>query len=311
MRARVSEGSGFFAALDQSGGSTPSALAAYGIGTDAYTDDDRMFALMHAMRVRVMTAPSFNSSKILAAILFERTMDGDSMGMPVPTYLWRERGIVPFLKVDRGVEAEANGVRMMKPMPGLDALLERAGKLGIFGTKMRSVINLASPTGIAAVLDQQFALARAIASHGLAPIIEPEVLVASPQKRDAEAILEAELRRRLDLLDGDTEVILKLTIPSVTNQYLPLARHPRVLRLVALSGGYDRAEACRLLARNCEMIASFSRALLDGLNRSMDDATFDAALSVAIEEIFHASTIKEDPPRPAAPAPQTNELSGG
>ena len=292
MLARMSKGDGFIAALDQSGGSTPGALRLYGIPDSAYSGDAEMFKLMHEMRVRIMTAPAFTGDKVLGAILFEGTMDGQAEGKPVPHYLWRERGVVPFLKVDKGLEAERDGVSVMKPMPALDALLARAVPLGIFGTKMRSVINLPSKQGIAAVVAQQFEVAEQISRHGLMPIIEPEVSIKSPDKAGAEAILLQELTRHLDALPDRRQVMLKLTIPDVTDLYAPLAKHGRVARLVALSGGYKLADACQRLARNRGMVASFSRALTETLKVSMSDAEFDAALASAIEQIYHASTVK-------------------
>jgi fructose-bisphosphate aldolase class I len=292
MMAQMAGKHGFIAALDQSGGSTPGALRLYGIAESAYSGDAEMFKLIHEMRVRVITAPAFTGDKVLAAILFEATMDGEAAGKPVPTYLWQERGVVPFLKVDKGLEAESDGVSLMKPIPGLGGLLDRAVKLGVFGTKMRSVINLASPSGIAAIVAQQFEIAAEIASHGLIPIIEPEVSIKSPDKAGAETILRTELTRHLDGLADDRQVMLKLTIPSVADFYAPLIAHPRVTRVVALSGGYSRTEACTLLAQNHGMIASFSRALLEELRHSMSDAEFDAALGAAIEEIYQASTVK-------------------
>ncbi|HWI85954.1 MAG TPA: fructose bisphosphate aldolase [Sphingomonas sp.] len=289
---QIAQGAGFLAALDQSGGSTPGALRAYGIPDSAYQGDAEMFEAMHQMRVRIMTAPSFTGEKVLAAILFERTMDGQAEGQAVPSYLWNERGVVPFLKVDKGLEAEQDGVQLMKPIPGLDALLDRAVGLGIFGTKMRSVVNLASQAGIAAIAEQQFALAEQIGAHGLVPIIEPEVLIKSNEREAAEAILLSELTKQLDALQGDRKVMLKLTIPMKPDLYAPLVAHPRVVRVVALSGGFPRDEACRLLTLNHGMIASFSRALVDGLNHAMSDEEFDAALGAAIDEIYEASTHK-------------------
>lgn len=292
MLARMTGGAGFIAALDQSGGSTPGALRQYGIAETAYNGDAEMFALVHDMRVRIMTAPAFTGSRVLGAILFERTMDGHAAGRPVPDYLWHERGVVPFLKVDKGLQPEADGVSMMKPMPGLDDLLERAAKLGIFGTKMRSTISLASQSGIAANVAQQFEVAAQITGHGLMPIIEPEVSIKSPDKGVAEAILLQELTRHLDALPDGRQVMLKLTIPDETNLYAPLAKHPRVARLVALSGGYPMAEACRRLAQNHGMIASFSRALTEGLTHAMTDEAFNAALDDTIGQIYRASTEK-------------------
>ena len=292
MAAQVAEKDGFIAALDQSGGSTPGALRLYGIPDSAYSGDTEMFRLIHEMRVRIMTAPAFNGGKVIAAILFEATMDGQVQGKAVPAFLWGDRGVVPFLKVDKGLEAESSGVSLMKPMPDLDALLARAAKLGIAGTKMRSVINLPSPDGIAAVARQQFEVAAQIAVHGLMPIIEPEVSIKSPDKAGAETILLAELTRHLDALLDGRQVMLKLTIPETPDLYAPLIRHERVARVVALSGGYSHADACRRLAANHGMIASFSRALIGDLRHSMDDAAFDAALGVAIDEIYQASTRK-------------------
>ena len=292
MQARISGAGGFIAALDQSGGSTPGALRLYGIPEDAYDGDAEMFRLMHEMRVRIMTAPAFTGSKILAAILFEGTMNGQARGKPVPAFLSEEQGVIPFVKVDKGLEAESDGVSLMKPMPALDALLTRAVKLGVFGTKMRSVINLPSKPGIAAIVEQQFEVAKRIAEHGLMPIIEPEVSIKSPEKAGAEAILRDELAKGLDALPDGTRVMLKLTIPDVPDLYSGLTTHERVARVVALSGGYTRADACRRLAANHGMIASFSRALIDDLRASMSDAEFDAALGKTVDEIYQASTVK-------------------
>jgi fructose-bisphosphate aldolase class I len=292
MKSQMSGKDGFIAALDQSGGSTPGALRLYGIPESAYSGDVEMFKLVHEMRVRIMTAPAFTGAKIIGAILFERTMDGQAQGKAVPTFLWEERGVVPFLKVDKGLESETGGVSLMKPIPGLDALLSRAVKLGIFGTKMRSVINLPFKEGIAAVVAQQFDIAAQIAGHGLMPIIEPEVSIKSPNKSGAEAILLAELTSKLDGLPEGRQVMLKLTIPEVPDFYSSLVNHQRVARLVALSGGYTRADACRRLAMNHGMIASFSRALTEDLKHSMSDAAFDAALAKSIDEIYRASTEK-------------------
>ena len=292
MMAQMSSKGGFIAALDQSGGSTPGALRLYGIPDSEYHGDADMFRLVHEMRVRIITAPSFNGAKVIAAILFERTMDGEAKGKPVPAYPWEERGVVPFVKVDKGLDAEKDGVSLMKPMPDLDPLLARAVKLGVFGTKMRSVINLASKNGIAAVVKQQFGIADQIAKHGLIPIIEPEVSIKSPDKAGAEAILFSEISKRLDALPEGRKVMLKLTIPTKPDLYAPLIRHKRVARVVALSGGYTRTEACRLLAENHGMIASFSRALAQDLRRAMSDAEFDKALAQAIDEIYRASTVK-------------------
>ncbi len=292
MLSQMKDKPGFIAALDQSGGSTPKALAQYGIGADAFTNSDEMFALMHAMRVRMMQSPAFTGEKVIGAILFERTMDGQVDGTPVPTFLWEKKGVVPFLKIDQGLEAEADGVQLMKPMPGVDALLARAAKLGVFGTKERALINLASADGVRAVARQQFEVAVQVASHGLVPIIEPEVSIKSPQKAEAEAMLRDELARGLDALTGDVKVMLKVTLPETADFYLPLIQHPRVVRVVALSGGYPLAEANRRLSQNHGMIASFSRALVDDLKSSMTDQEFDKALGGSIDSIFTASTVK-------------------
>ncbi|WP_380784770.1 fructose bisphosphate aldolase [Sphingomonas sp. R86521] len=292
MATRMSQKAGFIAALDQSGGSTPGALRAYGVPDDAYTSDAEMSALIHDFRVRVMTAPSFTSDKVIAAILFEATMDGTIGETPVPTLLWAERRIVPFLKVDKGLEGETDGVSLMKPVPGLETVLGRAVKLRIFGTKMRSTIRLPSPSGISSIVTQQFQFAERIAEFGLMPIIEPEILIGSPDKSGAEAILLDELLASLDALPSERSVMLKLTIPDVSDHYAPLAAHPRVTRVVALSGGYSRDEACRRLSTDHGMIASFSRALIGDLRHDMDDATFDAVLKTAIDQIYLASTKK-------------------
>jgi fructose-bisphosphate aldolase class I len=291
MTAKMGDGKGFIAALDQSGGSTPKALKGYGIEEGAWSSDEEMFDLIHQMRVRIITAPSFTGEKVLAAILFERTMDGRAEGQPVPAYL-HGRGVVPVLKIDKGLEDEANGVQLMKPMPGLDALLDRAAKLGVFGTKERSVVNLGNRTGIAAVVKQQFEIAEQVLAHGLMPIIEPEVNIKSAERAEADAILTEELHKALDAMTGDAKVMLKLSLPAHRGQYEGLIHHPRVLRVVALSGGYSRADACKELARNKGMIASFSRALLEGLRHQMTDQEFDAELSEAIDEIYAASTEK-------------------
>jgi fructose-bisphosphate aldolase class I len=285
--------SGFVAALDQSGGSTPSALLHYGIPGSEYAGEEEMFRLMHEMRVRIMTAPSFSSAKILAAILFERTMDDQVRGRAVPTFLWEERGVVPFVKIDKGLEPERDGVHLMKPIPGLDALLARAVALGVLGTKMRSLITHPSQEGIAAVVAQQFDLAAQISERGLIPIIEPEVSIGSPDKSGAETILLKELTRKLDALPPGRRVLLKLTIPDVPDLYAGLVSHERVIRVLALSGGYSRADACKRLARDHGMIASFSRALLADLRRTMTDDEFDRALSAAVDQIYRASTEKE------------------
>ena len=292
MTAQMSAKDGFIAALDQSGGSTPGALRLYGIPDSAYSGEAEMFRLVHEMRARIITAPAFTGAKVIATILFEGTMDGEVRGRSVPAFLWEERGVVPFVKVDKGLEPENDGVSLMRPMPTLDALLTRAVKLGVFGTKMRSVINLASKSGIAAVVAQQFEVAAQIAGHGLMPIIEPEVLIKSPDKAGAETILLAELTRHLAALAEDRTVMLKLTIPDKPDLYEPLTKHKRVARVVALSGGYTRDDACKRLSANHGMIASFSRALAEDLKHSMSDAVFNATLAKSIDEIYQASTVK-------------------
>ncbi len=293
MMAQMSTKPGFIAALDQSGGSTPGALRLYGIPDSEYKGDDaRMFELVHEMRVRIITAPPFTGDRVIAAILFERTMDGEVKGKPTPSYLWEDRGVVPIVKVDKGLEAEKDGVSLMKPMPDLDKLLARAVKLGVFGTKMRSTINLASKTGIAAIAKQQFVFGEQIAKHGLTPILEPEISIKSPDKAGAERILLDELTKGLDALPAGRKVMLKLTLPEVADFYLPLIKDKRVVRVVALSGGYTRSEADERLSANHGMIASFSRALAQDLKRSMTDAEFNKALAEAIDEIYRASTVK-------------------
>lgn len=288
MMDKIAHGQGFIAALDQSGGSTPKALAGYGIGGDAFSNEEEMFALIHAMRSRIVTAPCFNGDKVIGAILFEKTMDGEADGKPVAELLW-ERGVVPFLKVDKGLEDEANGVQLMKPMPDLDALLARATEKGVFGTKMRSVINSANAEGIAAIVEQQFAVGNQILDAGLMPIIEPEVNIKSETRAECDAILRDELLKALNALPAGRQVMLKLSIPAEANAFAPLVDHPNVLRVVALSGGFSRAEACEELAKNRGMIASFSRALLNDLKAQMDDGEFDASLGQAIDEIHAAS----------------------
>jgi len=291
MTAQLESGRGFIAALDQSGGSTPKALKGYGIEEGAWNDDEEMFGLIHQMRSRIITSPSFSGDKVIGAILFERTMDGEIDGKPVPEVL-KERGVVPFIKIDKGLEAEENGVQLMKPMPDLGTLLNRAKALGVFGTKERSVINLANRDGIAAVVGQQFEVARQVLDAGLVPIIEPEVNIKSSERAEADQILLDELLKALDALPGDERVMLKLSLPTEAGLFDPLVDHPRVLRVVALSGGYSRAEACRELARNRGVIASFSRALLEGLRHQMSDEEFDQSLGQAIDEIHAASTTK-------------------
>jgi fructose-bisphosphate aldolase, class I len=292
MAAQMAGKPGFIAALDQSGGSTPGALKLYGIPETAYSGEEEMFRLMHEMRTRIITAPAFTGDRVIGAILFERTMDGEIEGTPVPTYLWEKRHVVPFVKVDKGLEAEADGVRLMKPIDGLDTLLDRAAKLGVYGTKMRSVVEHASKSGIAAIVDQQFKLGDQIAAKGLMPILEPEVSIKAPDKAEAEAILRDEILRHLDAEPNAHKVMLKLTIPTEADLYKKLIDHPRVARVVALSGGYSRDEACRRLGRNHGMIASFSRALVEDITKQMSDAEFNAALARSIEEIYKASTVK-------------------
>jgi len=292
MRAKIRDGRGFIAALDQSGGSTPKALEGYGIEEGAWSTDEEMFGLIHDMRVRIITSPAFTGEKVIGAILFERTMDGEAGGRPVPEVL-KERGVVPFIKIDKGLEAEANGVQLMKPMPGLDALLGRAKGLGMFGTKERSVINLANRDGIAAVVRQQFEVGQQVLAAGLVPIIEPEVNIKSPERAEADRTLLDALQGALDALPGGEQVMLKLSLPAEPGLFAPLVEHPRVLRVVALSGGFSRSEACRELAKNPGMIASFSRALLEDLRYQMSDEEFDRALQAAIDEIYEASTVKE------------------
>ncbi|MCM8557044.1 fructose bisphosphate aldolase [Sphingomicrobium sediminis] len=288
MMAQMVGGAGFIAALDQSGGSTPKALAAYGVGEDAWGSEDEMFGLIHQMRQRIVTAPSFSGKKVLGAILFEKTMDGDADGKPVPQLLW-ERGVVPFLKVDKGLEDVTAGVQMMKPMPKLDGMCARAKEKGVFGTKMRSVIHEANEEGIAANIDQQFMFARQIIANGLVPIVEPEVNLKSESRADCDALVLRHVLRNLDKLPDGERVMLKLSLPVEDDLYAPLVAHPRVIRVVALSGGYERDEANAKLSKNRGMIASFSRALLQDLRADMDDAQFDAALSGAINSIYEAS----------------------
>lgn len=288
MLAQIETGAGFIAALDQSGGSTPKALKGYGIEDGAWGSDEEMFALIHAMRSRIVTSPCFTGEKVIGAILFERTMDGEADGKPVPALLW-ERGVVPFLKVDKGLEDEADGVQLMKPIGGLGELLDRAKALGVFGTKMRSVIASASPSGIAAIVNQQFAVAGEILDHGLIPIIEPEVSINSPTRAQCDVILRDELKKALDALPEGRRVMLKLSLPAEAGLFADLVAHPSVIRVVALSGGFSRADACVELAKNTGIIASFSRALLNDLRHQMSDDEFDASLGGAIDEIHAAS----------------------
>jgi len=288
MLEQIKSGQGFIAALDQSGGSTPKALKGYGIEGDAFANDEEMFALIHDMRSRIVTAPCFNGQKVIGAILFERTMDGDAGGKPVPALLW-ERGVVPFLKVDKGLEDEADGVQLMKANPGLDDLCARAVAKGVFGTKMRSVINLANEAGVKAIVAQQFAEAARIAAHGLVPIIEPEVNIKSAERDAADRLLLKETLAALDAWTGEP-VMLKLSLPTEAGLFQPLVDHPKVLRVVALSGGFARPEACDELAKNPGIIASFSRALLEDLRHQMSDDEFNKSLGGAIDEI-HAASI--------------------
>lgn len=286
---RMHTGKGFIAALDQSGGSTPKALALYGVDKSEYSNEKEMFDLVHAMRTRIITAKAFNSDRILGAILFEQTMDREVDGMPTGDYLWEKKGVVPFLKVDKGLADLADGVQLMKPIPGLDALLERAVKKHMFGTKMRSVIKEANAAGIKKIVDQQFDLGLQIAKYGLVPIIEPEVDIHSPAKAECENMLKKELKAHIDTLPKDVFIMLKLSIPTQTDLYKDFIEHPQVLRVVALSGGYSRDEANKLLAKNHGMIASFSRALAEGLNAKQSDAEFEKTLADSIEGIYRAS----------------------
>lgn len=295
MTSKMAEGNGFIAALDQSGGSTPKALKGYGIEEDAYSGDEEMFGLIHAMRSRIITSPCFTGEKVIGAILFERTMDGTVDGKPTPQAL-TERGVVPFIKIDKGLEDEANGVQLMKPMPELDALLSRAKALGVFGTKERSVINSANREGIAAVVKQQFEVGRQVLSHGMMPIIEPEVNIKSETRAECDQILLEETLKALDALPEGQQVMLKLSLPTKAGLFDPLVDHPRVLRVVALSGGFKRPEACIELAKNRGIIASFSRALLEDLRHQMSDDEFDGSLGGAIDEIHAASTTKAHSP---------------
>ena len=291
---QISTGQGFIAALDQSGGSSPKALAEYGISTNAYQSDAEMFTLIHEMRCRLMTAPAFDGRKIIGAILFEDTMMRQVGEISVTDYLWSTRNVVPFLKIDKGLEEAQNGVQTLKPIPGLDALLRRATDAGIFGTKMRSVIHSANAKGIAAIVAQQFDVALTILKHGLIPIIEPEINIQSADKAASETLLCDEILTQLDRLNADQSVILKLTLPEVNNSYAPLIAHQNVLRVVALSGGYTRPIANQRLRQNAGMIASFSRALLDGLSAAQTDAEFNQRLSQSIQEIYDASVAGED-----------------
>ena len=291
MTAKMAAGKGFIAALDQSGGSTPKALAGYGIEAGAWSSDEEMFGLIHDMRSRIIRSAAFDGSKVIGAILFERTMDGSVDGKPVPQALI-DKGVVPFIKIDKGLEDEANGVQLMKPMPELDALLTKSKALGVYGTKERSVINSANAEGIAAVVAQQFEVGQQVLGHGMMPIIEPEVNIKSETRAECDTILLAEILKQLDALPEGQQVMLKLSLPMVPGTFDPLVNHPRVLRVVALSGGYKRPEACVELAKNNGIIASFSRALLEDLRFQMSDAEFDAALAEAIDAIYTGSTVK-------------------
>ena len=293
MAAQAANKDGFIAALDQSGGSTPKALKLYGIDASAWSNDAEMFDLVHQMRTRIITSPAFTGDKVMGAILFEQTMDRDIDGTPTAQYLWEKRHVVPFLKIDKGLAEAQDGVKLMKPMPELDALLKRAVAKGVFGTKERSVIDAANPKGIAAVVAQQFEVARQVLAHGLVPIIEPEVTISIPDKAEAEDILLAEIRKHLDEVPAGKQVMLKLTLPTRANLYRPLIDDPRVMRVVALSGGYSRDEANAKLKQNDGVIASFSRALTEGLSANQTDDQFNAVLGSAIDSIFEASSVKQ------------------
>ncbi|WP_374391791.1 fructose bisphosphate aldolase [Tabrizicola sp.] len=288
MTEQMRAGRGFIAALDQSGGSTPKALKQYGVSESEYSGEEQMFDLIHAMRARIIQSPAFTGDKVVGAILFEQTMDRKVDGIPTATYLWDKRGVVPFLKIDKGLEAEADGVQLMKPMPGLDALLARAVKAGVYGTKERSVINAANRKGIAAIVAQQFDIGRQVAAHGLMPILEPEVTISISDKAEAEAILQEEILKALEGVEG--QVMLKLSLPTVPDFYQPLVKHPKVLKVVALSGGHSREAANQILAQNHGIIASFSRALSEGLSAKQTEAEFDKVLKNAVDSI-HAASI--------------------
>ncbi len=286
---RMTSGQGFIAALDQSGGSTPKALRQYGISDDAWSSEKEMFDLIHEMRSRIITSPAFTGDRVLAAILFEQTMDREIEGRPSTTYLWETKGVVPILKIDKGLAEASDDVQLMKPMPGLDELLARAVGKGVFGTKERSVIGGANKDGIAAVVAQQFDVARQVLGHGLVPILEPEVTISISDKAQAEEILRDEITGRLDTVPDGQRVMIKLSLPSETNFYRRLIEHPKVMRVVALSGGYSREEANELLAKNTGLIASFSRALTEGLSVDQSDEQFNATLDTAIRSIYDAS----------------------
>lgn len=290
MTAQIGDGQGFIAALDQSGGSTPKALKAYGVSEDAYANDDQMFDLIHSMRARIVDAPAFNGDKVIGAILFEMTMDRQIGGKPSAAALWEDNGVVPFLKIDKGLEEEAMGVQMMKPIPGLDALLERAVAHGVFGTKERSVIHAANQAGIDAIVAQQFELGAQVASHGLMPILEPEITITISDKAQAEDMLRDAILRHLDALPEGRQVMLKLTLPETPGQYKALVDHPKCLKVVALSGGYERDEANARLSKNAGIVASFSRALTEGLFAHQSDSEFNATLGRTIDSI-HAASI--------------------
>ncbi len=289
MTAKMAQGNGFIAALDQSGGSTPKALAGYGIGEDAWSDEAGMYALIHEMRSRIIRSAAFTGDKVIGAILFERTMDGMVDGVPTPAALIA-KGVVPFIKIDKGLEDEANGVQLMKPMPDLDALLARSKALGVHGTKERSVINSANAAGIAAIVAQQFEVGRQVLSHGMVPMLEPEINIKSATRAECDTFMLAEILKNLEGMSE--QVMLKLSLPVVPGTFDPLTRHPKVLRVVALSGGYKRPEACAELAKNRGIIASFSRALLEDLRAEMSEAEFDVALASAIDDIYQGSTVK-------------------
>ena len=286
---RMTSGKGFIAALDQSGGSTPKALRLYGIEEDAYSSEEEMFDLIHQMRSRIITSSAFTGDRVLAAILFEQTMDREIGGQPSTTYLWETKGVVPILKIDKGLAEESDDVQLMKPIPGLDELLQRAVRKGVFGTKERSVIGGANPKGIAAVVSQQFEVGHQVLSHGLVPILEPEVTISISDKAQAEEILRDEITKQLETVPEGQRVMLKLSLPTEVNYYRPLIEHPKVMRVVALSGGYSREEANELLAKNTGLIASFSRALTEGLSVDQSDEQFDATLDKAIQSIYDAS----------------------
>ena len=291
QRQRIKDGSGFIAALDQSGGSTPKALENYGISSDAYDNDDAMFDLVHEMRARIMTCDCFDNKRVLGAILFEDTMEREVNGKPTANYLWEDKNIVPFLKVDKGLAEQMSGVQVMRPMPDLDALLDKAKNYPVFGTKMRSVIYEPSVDGIELVVQQQFDVAKQILSKGFMPIVEPEVNIDSAQKHECEVILKADILYNLERLNDDHQVMLKLTLPTDGGFYQELIDHPKVLKVVALSGGYSRREACEKLKQNPGMIASFSRAFTEGLSKQQSDKEFADTMNASIEEIYQASNV--------------------